>query len=309
MNQKGTIYLRNNDWYKIKNVLKMGISSFAKDRNNTYITGEVTRGEYIYVIEIPLDKMILLDKCLKSYFKELNIYEGGGTEFYDPCIINLIENYLQKTNIEYKILTKEEINLINRYEKLRNILNFNKIQNIFNKLNIKSIIQKYKDKKANLLLINNEIKPSYHQQYILNMIEDFYISNNIGKIIWACGLGKALLSILIIKLLKVKSIIFGVPCNNLQKQLKKEIMKIFPNKNNILFVGGDGIIDINSTTNTTKIIHFLNNNINNEPKFVICTYHSCHLVVNENINVDFKIGDEAHHLVGGDNDITKHSFL
>lgn len=160
MNQKGTIYLRNNDWYKIKNVLKMGISSFAKDRNNTYITGEVTRGEYIYVIEIPLDKMILLDKCLKSYFKELNIYEGGGTEFYDPCIINLIENYLQKTNIEYKILTKEEINLINRYEKLRNILNFNKIQNIFNKLNIKSIIQKYKDKKANLLLINNEIKPS-----------------------------------------------------------------------------------------------------------------------------------------------------
>ena len=306
MNQKkGTIYLRNNDWYKIKKVIKMGIASYAKDRANTYITGEVTRGEYIYVIEIPLDKMILLDKCLKSYFKELNIYEGGGTEFYDPCIIDLIEPYLQKLNIEYKVLTKEEITLMNRNERLRNILNFNKIQYIFNKLNIKNIIQKYKNKRKNLLLNNNEIKPKEHQQNVLDMIKDFYINNDIGKIIWACGLGKALISILIIKLLKVKSIIFGIPSNNLQKQIKKEILKIFPNKNNILFVGGDGIIDIKTVSNTEKIINFLNNNINNEPKFVICTYHSCHLLVNNDIIVDFKIGDEAHHLVGIENEKNK----
>ena len=122
---KGTIYLRSNDWYKIKKVVKMGIASFAKDRNNTYITGEVTRGEYIYVIEIPLDKMIILDKCLKSYFKILNIYKGGGTEFYDPCIIDLIEPYLKKINIEYKVLTKEEILLMNRCERFRNISLFN----------------------------------------------------------------------------------------------------------------------------------------------------------------------------------------
>jgi hypothetical protein len=39
MNQlKGTIYLRDNAWYKMLNVFKMGISTFAKDRNNTYIT-------------------------------------------------------------------------------------------------------------------------------------------------------------------------------------------------------------------------------------------------------------------------------
>jgi hypothetical protein len=62
-------------------VIKMGIASFAKDRSNTYITCEVERGEYIYVIEIPLDKMKILDKCLKSFFR-YNIYKGGGTEFY-----------------------------------------------------------------------------------------------------------------------------------------------------------------------------------------------------------------------------------
>ena len=83
MNQiKGTIYLRDNAWYKMENVIKMGIASFAKDRSSTYITSEVERGEYIYVIEIPLDKMKILDKCLKSFFRSYNIYKGGGTEFY-----------------------------------------------------------------------------------------------------------------------------------------------------------------------------------------------------------------------------------
>jgi len=97
MNQlKGTIYLRDNAWYKIENVIKMGIASFAKDRSNTYITGEVERGEYICVIEVPLDKMIFIDKYLKNYFKLYHIYKGGGTEFYNRCIINLIEPYLKK---------------------------------------------------------------------------------------------------------------------------------------------------------------------------------------------------------------------
>ena len=61
---KGNIYLRDNSWYKRENVIKMGIDSFVKDRNNTYITGEVERGEYICVIEIPLDKMKFIDKSL-----------------------------------------------------------------------------------------------------------------------------------------------------------------------------------------------------------------------------------------------------
>ena len=88
MNQlKGTIYLRDNAWYKMENVIKMGIATFAKDRSNTYITGEVERGEYICVIEITLDKMKFIDKCLKHYFKSFHIYKGGGTEFYNRIII------------------------------------------------------------------------------------------------------------------------------------------------------------------------------------------------------------------------------
>lgn len=108
MNQlKGTIYLRDNAWYKMENVIKMGMASFAKDRSNTYITGEVERGEYVHVIEIPLDKMKILDKCLKSFFRSHNVYKGGGTEFYDRCIIDLIEPYLKKMNIRNDEKTKE----------------------------------------------------------------------------------------------------------------------------------------------------------------------------------------------------------
>ena len=310
MNQlKGTIYLRDNEWFRNRNVVKMGIATFAKDRSNTYITGEVVRGEYICVIEIPLYMMKPMDKYLKNYFNPLHIYyKDSGTEFYDRRIIDLIEPYFKNTNILYKILNKDEINSMNRCERVRNIPNVNKIKKVFNELNIKNIIEYYKTKRrkknsisTNVNIINklsSILEPNKQQQDILERIEEFYNFNNIGKIVWACGLGKALLCILIVKLLKFKSVVIGVPSNNLQKQIKNEILKIFPNKTNILLVGGDETDGIKSSTDKTEIIKFLNNNLNSQPKFVIPTYHSCHLLLDKDIASEIKIGDEAHHLVG-----------
>jgi len=145
---KGTIYLRDNAWYKMENVVKMGISSTVKNRNTTYITGEIERGEYILIVEIPLEKMKILDKCLKMYFKQYHVYKGGGTEFYNRCIIDLIEPYLQQINMEYKILTKEEINVTNRSDRVSNIPNITKVKQVFNHLNVQKVIQKYKTKKT-----------------------------------------------------------------------------------------------------------------------------------------------------------------
>lgn len=304
---KGNIYLRDNSWYKRENVIKMGISSFAKDRNNTYITGEVERGEYICVIQIPLDKMKFIDKSLKNYFKSYHIYKGGGTEFYNRHIIDLIEPYFKKINIVYKVLNKEEMILMNRCDRIRNIPNVDKVKKLFNQLKLKDIVQKYKEIKRNKKCNSNTeinsidynlIHPNEQQEYILQIINNFFDLYNIGKIIWSCGLGKALLSILIVNLLKFKSVVIGVPSNNLQKQIKNEILKIFPNKNNILFVGGHEINGIKSTTDKKQIKQFLKNNVNFDPKFVISTYHSCHLLVDKDIDFEFKIGDEAHHLVG-----------
>ena len=305
---KGLIYLRDNLWFIIENVIKMGMASFAKDRSSTYITGEVIAGNYIWACEIPLNKLRIIDNLLKIKFKEFNIYKGGGTEFYNRSIIGLIEPYIQSLlKEECKVLSKEEIDNMTRCERLRTIPNIDKLKIIINQLNIQNIIQKLKDKK-NKKNSNTEIidlllcKPNRQQQTILEMIEGFYDLNDIGKLIWACGLGKALLSILIVNLLKFKSVVFGVPSKNLQKQITREILKIFPNKNNILLVGGDEENGIKSASSGEEIIAFLNNNNNNilttEPKFVISTYHSCHLLVDTDISVDFKIGDEAHHLVG-----------
>ena len=47
---KAIIYLWENQWYIIEKVIKMGVSSSGKDRKNGYLTGEVFRGRYIYML-------------------------------------------------------------------------------------------------------------------------------------------------------------------------------------------------------------------------------------------------------------------
>lgn len=284
--EKGIIYIRDNEWFKRENVIKIGVTSCAKNRSKTYITGEVERGEYIYGVEIPLNKMKILDKLLKKYFSKYNVYRGGGIEFYKRDIDYkiLIEDYLKLTNIQYRVLDKEEIELFNITERLKEIPNIHKLKILFNKLCIK------KNKKL--------IKPYEHQLEALNKIKDHFDNYDIGKINWACGLGKALLSIFIIDKLKHKLVLFGVPSNNLQIQIRNEIIKIFPNKNNILFVGGNEDNGDNATTNEKYILSFINNHNNYDPIFIITTYYSCNLLFNIGVEFDFKIGDEAHHLVG-----------
>lgn len=295
---KGLIYIRDNELCRLKNIIKLGITSSLKNRNDSYITYEHEYGEFILVIEIDLDKMKTIDKYLKSYFKNFNNYKGMGTEYYDREIISLVEPYLQLMNINYKKLSEYEISFMERKEKLKSKKNY-KIKTIFDNLNSREFINKLKTNniKQKNKIINIEYKePNYQQQIILNDIDIFYKINDIGKLIWACGLGKALLSILIVKKIEFKNVVIGVPSNYLQKQIKNEILKIFPNKNNILFVGGEKQDGIESTTNKNIIKEFIIKN--NDYKFIITTYHSCYLLVDQDIQFDFKIGDEAHHLVG-----------
>ena len=305
---KGTIYLRDTEWYRAKNVIKMGITSNPKDRSSNYITGEVERGEYILVVEIPLEKMKPIDDLLKYKFRNYHIYYGGGTEFYDRSIYNLVVPYLQTLNIEYKVLSKEEIDIMERCARIKNMKKIDQIKKIINQINFASFIEKLKYNKQmkNKIIaiqqkqdILDKIIPNQQQQDILNKIKKLYKNNDILKIVWACGLGKALLSILIVKIMNFKSVVLGVPSNYLQNQIKNEILKIFPNKSNILFVGGDGKDGIKTTTKKKDIKSFMQkNNENNECKFIITTYHSCYLLVNNSFTFDYKIGDEAHHLVG-----------
>lgn len=280
-NLTGTIYIRDNEWFKQKNIIKLGITQNIYDRENTYITGEPKKGVFIMVILVQLEILNIIDKLLKQHFIDYNILNDGGNEFYKRDIIDLLIPYIDTLGIYYKVLTKEEIyNVKSFYTSLSTQSTpFLDEEQLLKKL------EKYQIKKEEKI-----IKPQSHQKEVLDNIELFYKENDIGKLIWSCGLGKTILSILICKKLNFKRILIGVPSVNLQNQVKKEILKIYSNEDNILQVGGDGIFDI------VKIREFLNNENYNEPKFIITTYHSCNLL--ENISFDFKIADEAHHLVG-----------
>jgi superfamily II DNA or RNA helicase len=125
----------------------MGIASSAKDRSGSYITGEVERGHYVDVYEVPLNRMRQLDNYLKNYFRPYHHYRGGGTEFYERSLIDLVEPYLQLLNIEYKRLSKEEIETMERIERLHQLKHLDKIKKFINKINVSNFIEKLNNKK------------------------------------------------------------------------------------------------------------------------------------------------------------------
>ena len=147
-NKYGYIYLRDNEWYEQRNVIKMGIASHARNRDNTYITGEIKRGYYRQLIEIPHSSLKFVDNLLKYHFKKYNILFDGGTEFYDRCILdnNMIIDFLNSIIISYRILSQDEIDKmkyfnydINNKLQTENI-NVHKIKHIINSIDIKKLI-------------------------------------------------------------------------------------------------------------------------------------------------------------------------
>ena len=280
---KNYIYIRTNEWYDLKDVYKVGITKSIRDRNNSYITGEIVRGNFIKIFELDINhnQLNYIDNIIKIKFEKLNVYIDGGIEFYKKEINEKIEEYLNKSKIKFKLVKEDELKRINR------IVNNNENEKFIN-----IIINYFKKSK--------EIKPKEHQIDIINKIDDFYLNNNIGNLIWTCGLGKSLMSIFIVQKLNFKKIIIGVPSCFLQEQFAKEILQVFPNKNNIIISSPN---NFNNNDIIKKIL--LNNdndndNDNNEPLFIITTYHSCYLFTNDDFIFDFKIADECHHLVGKD---------
>lgn len=304
------LYIRHHESYQSYNAVKLGITTCIGSRDSSYATGEIQRGCFINVFELsnlsrnyPFSRNPLehLEKLLHIYLKNLkkHIYIDGGTEFFTNDITTLIPSYLESQCIEYITLTNEEIaRMINEY----------RLNEFYKKISssAKEMIQ-LKLREWLSRIRQSKLKPLPHQQIILNKIPDFYRINSIGKLYWACGLGKALLALFIAKQLNAARILIGVPSVYLQGQMKKEIIRLFPYINNqnqkqyILCVGGE---DETSTTKLQPIKQFLANQNNlSTPRFIITTYDSCHILASLDsqdrcdFKFDFKIGDEAHHLV------------
>ena len=301
--QFGYIYLRSHESYDKYNAYKLGKASNMLDRDPVYVTGEIERGIFIFVIRLHKGDETHIEEKLGDQFKHdgYHIYRNGGIEFYNKIIKSLIVPYLKKNNIWFEQLSDKELDELERTIRIKHGEPINSISNCIDTEDV-------------------SIKPSEHQLHVLDKCEEFYINNDTGKLIWSCGLGKTLLSILIVQKLHFNKItigerhcvcpgqtqcptptntykvLVGVPSIFLQKQFMTEILKIYPLKKNILCVGGDSDC---STTNISRIKSFVQTK-SNDPLFVITTYSSCYLLLD--CNFDFIIGDEAHHLVGIDDE-------
>jgi len=196
---KSYIYIRDNIWYNSENIFKVGITTSIKDRSNTYITGELYRGFYIKIYELNINplKLKLIDNLFKKDFKHLNIYFDGGTEFYDRCIINLIETFLIENKIDFISKTEDELKRINR--------------------NKNNIINKFLKFYIGIINLNKEILRDYQIQAIAYITEQLKINNKLYLHL-ATGAGKSKIAINVISNIKPLNIIIFSPRITIKNQ-------------------------------------------------------------------------------------------
>jgi superfamily II DNA or RNA helicase len=210
---KSYIYIRDNDWYKTLKVYKVGITASIKDRNNTYITGELHRGFYVKIYEVNITRcqLNLIDKLIKNKFENYNIYVNGGKEFYNRLIINEIEPYLTELNIKYISTTEDELSRLNRENNADIIIN-NYSQLIKKLLNL----QKEKEK---IILRDYQINA-------INYIEKNLLQNNKIYLCLATGAGKSQIAFTVLLNIKPTNILIFSPRVAIRNQNNKYLNQL-----------------------------------------------------------------------------------
>lgn len=91
MNQtNGYIYVRNHPSYDVDDACKMGKANNIPERDTQYATGEIKRGYFEAVFEVPIEKMGIVERLLQNEFRELNVKYDAGTEFYNKKLLLLL---------------------------------------------------------------------------------------------------------------------------------------------------------------------------------------------------------------------------
>ena len=269
----GYIYIRTHPSYNEYDACKMGKTTNIPERDIQYATGEIKRGYFVVVIQVPVLKLNIIERLLQNEFCYLNVKHDAGIEFYNKKITTLIEPYLTNIGLQFKKLTKQEID---------DLVRCNRVRETLNKINIQSLIQILKSNKPNI-----SYKPKDYQRVIIQKSYEYFQTKDKGLLIMPCGMGKTLVSLWITQELNSNTILVGVPTILLLKQWEK--IKIFPDIPYLVVSSG---IDIETITN------FLEKN--QKRCIVITTYSSAYKVLSATQNIcykfDMKINDECHHL-------------
>ena len=91
MTQVGYIYIRSHPAYDAHDACKNGKTENIPERDAQYATGEIERGKFEPVFEVPIKQLGMIENLLKSKFSHLNVKHDAGTEFFNKKIITLIE--------------------------------------------------------------------------------------------------------------------------------------------------------------------------------------------------------------------------
>lgn len=285
--QVGYIYIRNHASYEFHNACKLGKASNIPERDSQYATGEIRRGYFELVIEMPYSIITTVERMLQTYFNRMgfHIKFDGGCEFYNYAIIKHILPYLEKTNIKFRVLSKAEISELIRCHRIRKI-----IEIIKDNLKLLRVFQKRLTERQRPTEPPVKFTPRPDQSVIINNSVKYFETNDKGLLVLMCGVGKTFISLWISQAIKAKTILIGVPNRLLLNQWELDVGGLFPNSNILLVSGG---------INKDRISTFLSDSTN-ELKILITTYASSHKVnsvaKNMTLTFDVKILDEAHHL-------------
>jgi hypothetical protein len=219
MNQlNGYIYVRNHPSYDVYDACKLGKTNNIPDRDTQYATGEIKRGYFFKIFEVPIEKMGVIELLLQNEFRELNVKYDAGTEFYNKKIITLIEPYLITLGIKYRKLSKEEIS---------DLVRCNRVRKTIKKINIQSLINILKSERTNKQIVS--YIPRNYQNIIIRKSVIHFQQYDKGMLVLMCGVGKTLISLWITQKLNSNTILIGVPNKLLLKQWEEVICVLFQN--------------------------------------------------------------------------------
>jgi hypothetical protein len=241
----GYIYIRNHSSYDVENVCKMGKTNNIPERDSQYATGEIKRGCFDNVYQVPIEKMGIVERLLQNEFSNLNIRYDGGTEFYNKEIISLIEPYLINIGIKYRKLSKQEIS---------DLIRCNRVKKTIKKINIKSLISILKSNNQSL---NNQYiwNEREYQRNIINYGKNELLSNNKLYIELPTGGGKSYIVYNLFEYLKSEFIIIVSPRKIINSQnISDKYLQILKDNYNIFNYSTDNNFDKYLRLSNKKIV-------------------------------------------------------
>ena len=276
--EKGYIYLRNHEAYDKYDLCKIGKTENIPERDTTYVTGEVMRGKFTIVFEVPHKQMNIIERHLNMKFADLNKRFDGGIEFYNKKIIELIEPYLIELNIKYKKLTEDEIDKLIRINRIKKSFTSRIKRKLIHSLKNINIEENKPDNK-------HIWKERNYQINIINYGMEKLLSENKIYIELPTGGGKSYIVYNLLELLKSEVIIIVSPRKIVNSQnISSKYLQILTDKYVTFNYSLDENFELFLQSRNKKLITCCTQSINK----IYETIKSCEI---RNISIWF---DEAH---------------